>query len=114
MGWLHASAGAGRGEDEGRRWWQLAPTAVSGAERRLPAGAAPAHLLGNGGAMHGDGANRLARCEATGGRQRCAGERAPCARALSPAPPPHRRPRGFRFGGANLQPGRTVEHPHRR
>jgi hypothetical protein len=70
------------------RWPKLWPARTSGAERRLPAGAATAHLPRSAGTIQGRGAQDLARPLAKGTCRRCAVERARSARALSPIPPP--------------------------
>jgi len=82
-GWVRTDA------PEGARAGQPSPATATGAERRLPAGAATAHLLPKGGAVRRGAAERLQELGAVGRRGRCAVERARSARALSPAPPPH-------------------------
>ena len=75
----------------------MLPTPASGAERRLPAGAATAHLLRPSGAVPERSAQHGLNGAASRWRRRCAVERARSARALSPGPPPHRRSHRFRF-----------------
>ena len=65
------------------------------AERRLPAGAATAHLPPRGGAPQERGAKHWVGARAFGRSRRCAVERARSARALSPVLAPPRRFHGF-------------------
>ena len=80
---------APEGAAGGQRSGEAAARPRRGAERRLPAGAATAHLLPGAGAAYGRGAEPSMRSWATGGCRRCAVERAQSARALSPRSTTH-------------------------